>query len=333
MEPANKKKKLKESEEGHFIRPNTKSAKTQSTITSFFKKAAPKVSADADSGSSQSLVSPSVEEQVREAMEIDATSFFDFTDLTPSSTPRNPLIPSESSLATVSPSQTAPITPTKTPTTHFSKNLSSLPSPRSSPSSKDTKPSSTTRASISSLKTSIVSPVSASKPINRVIELDAEDQRQLDKKMKQQEKNAAKYGFLEKPLDAMRRGREDVDYDPSTLHIPATIFYNMTEFERQYWDIKSKYFNYVVFFQKGLFYELMEGDALLALSELGTAPMDRSGMRSTGFSTESGESMALKLVSRGHSVVFVTQTESPIDRRTPTYVLPEDFLLLHFKRV
>jgi DNA mismatch repair ATPase MutS len=152
--------------------------------------------------------------------------------------------------------------------------------------------------------------------VNRVVERDADEQRALDKRIKQKEKNTTKYSFLENPLDGMRRDRSDPNYDESTLHIPANVYYNMTDFERQYWDIKSKYFNYVVFFQKGKFYELMEGDADIAALELGTAPMDRSGMKGTGVVVESGEAMAQKLVSRGYSVVFVCQTESPLDRRS-----------------
>lgn len=149
---------------------------------------------------------------------------------------------------------------------------------------------------------------------SRIFEMDAEEQRELDKTMKQREKNREKYSFLDDPLDAMRRKRTDPDYDPRTLHIPANSYYNMTDFERQYWDIKSKYFNYVVFFQKGIFYEIMEADADIASLELGIAPMHRAGMRSTGFSMKDGDSNAEKLVQRGYSVVLVDQVESPVDR-------------------
>lgn len=149
---------------------------------------------------------------------------------------------------------------------------------------------------------------------SRIFDLDAEDQRELDKSMKQKEKNSEKYAFLEAPVDAMRRGKDDPEYDPRTLHIPANTYYNMTDFERQYWDIKSKYFNYVVFFQKGIFYELMEADAEIAAKELGLAPMYRAGMRSCGFSVKDGDSNAERLVQRGHSVVIVEQIETPVDR-------------------
>lgn len=153
---------------------------------------------------------------------------------------------------------------------------------------------------------------------SRVLEMDADEQRDYDKTMKQREKNREKYAFLDDPLDNMRRSRTDPNYDPRTLHIPANTYYNMTDFERQYWDIKSKYFNYIVFFQKGIFYEIMEADADVATRELGIAPMHRAGMRSTGFSMKDGDSNAEKLVQRGHSVVIVDQIESPIDRASST---------------
>lgn len=153
---------------------------------------------------------------------------------------------------------------------------------------------------------------------SRILEMDADEQRDYDKTMKQREKNREKYAFLDDPLDSMRRSRTDPNYDPRTLHIPANTYYNMTDFERQYWDIKSKYFNYIVFFQKGIFYEIMEADADVAIRELGIAPMHRAGMRSTGFSMKDGDSNAEKLVQRGHSVVIVDQIESPIDRASST---------------
>ena len=147
-----------------------------------------------------------------------------------------------------------------------------------------------------------------------ISEMDAEEQREYDKSMKQREKNREKYAFLDDPLDGMRRSRSDPNYDPRTLHIPANTYYNMTDFERQYWDIKSKYFNYIVFFQKGIFYEIMEVDADIASRELGLAPMHRAGMRSCGFSMKDGDANAERLVQRGHSVVMVDQVETPVDR-------------------
>lgn len=152
----------------------------------------------------------------------------------------------------------------------------------------------------------------------RAAGMDAEEQRQVDKQEKQREKNLQKYSFLKNPLDAQRRPPSDPEYDPRSLHIPMTIYHNMTDFERQYWDIKSKYFNYVVFFQKGIFYELMELDADVGAKELGLVPAYRAGMRSTGFSINDGPRHAELLVQRGYSVVFVTQTESPVDRARST---------------
>jgi DNA mismatch repair protein MSH6 len=55
------------------------------------------------------------------------------------------------------------------------------------------------------------------------------------------------------------------DYDPSTLYVPQTELNKLSPFERQYWEVKRKHFDTVVFFKKGKFYELYENDAGEAL--------------------------------------------------------------------
>jgi DNA mismatch repair protein MSH6 len=53
----------------------------------------------------------------------------------------------------------------------------------------------------------------------------------------------------------------------------------MTAFERQYWEIKKKVFDSVVFFNKGMFFELFELDADVGSKELGLRMTERAGMR------------------------------------------------------
>ena len=51
------------------------------------------------------------------------------------------------------------------------------------------------------------------------------------------------------------------NYDPRTFYIPQKAKNDFTPFEKQYWGVKEKHFDTVVFFKKGFFYELYETDA------------------------------------------------------------------------
>ena len=51
------------------------------------------------------------------------------------------------------------------------------------------------------------------------------------------------------------------DYDPRTLYIPPSAWSKFSPFEKQYWEIKCKNYDTIVFFRKGKFYELFENDA------------------------------------------------------------------------
>ncbi|KAL8802302.1 MAG: hypothetical protein Q9200_006624, partial [Gallowayella weberi] len=53
------------------------------------------------------------------------------------------------------------------------------------------------------------------------------------------------------------------DYDPRTLYIPPLAWTNFSAFEKQYWEIKQKFWDTIVFFKKGKFYELYENDATI----------------------------------------------------------------------
>jgi DNA mismatch repair protein MSH6 len=44
------------------------------------------------------------------------------------------------------------------------------------------------------------------------------------------------------------------DYNPRTLFIPKSAWSKFTPFEKQFWEIKSQFFDTVVFFKKGKFY-------------------------------------------------------------------------------
>ncbi|KAI7515712.1 hypothetical protein KC316_g21367, partial [Hortaea werneckii] len=70
-----------------------------------------------------------------------------------------------------------------------------------------------------------------------------------------------RYPWLATVLDADRHPPDHPDYDPRTLYIPPMAWGKFSPFEKQYWEIKCKFWNTIVFFKKGKFYELYENDA------------------------------------------------------------------------
>jgi len=62
----------------------------------------------------------------------------------------------------------------------------------------------------------------------------------------------------------VKRPRTHPDYDPSTLYIPKSEFARLTPAQQQYWLIKSKNWDSLVFFRVGKFFELYNKDADVA---------------------------------------------------------------------
>ncbi|KAJ4286318.1 DNA mismatch repair protein msh6 [Kalmusia sp. IMI 367209] len=69
--------------------------------------------------------------------------------------------------------------------------------------------------------------------------------------------------WLTNILDADRRPPDHPEYDRTTLYIPSNAWNVFSPFEKQYWEIKCKFWDSIVFFKKGKFYELYEKDAVL----------------------------------------------------------------------
>jgi DNA mismatch repair protein MSH6 len=122
------------------------------------------------------------------------------------------------------------------------------------------------------------------------------------------QKNAERYAWLEFPKDAQKREPSDPDYDPRTLHIPGQDYRKFTDFEKQYWDVKSKHFNAVVFFKKGKFYELYENDATMynlfynensGHQHFDLKMTDRVNMRMVGIPESSFEHWSSQFVGKG----------------------------------
>uniref|UniRef100_A0A0D9UXJ9 DNA mismatch repair proteins mutS family domain-containing protein n=1 Tax=Leersia perrieri TaxID=77586 RepID=A0A0D9UXJ9_9ORYZ len=112
--------------------------------------------------------------------------------------------------------------------------------------------------------------------------------------------------------DANRRRPTDPLYDKTTLFIPPDALRKMSTSQKQYWNIKCKYMDVVLFFKVGKFYELYEVDAEVGQKELDWK-MTVSGVgkcRQVGIS-ESGIDVAVeKLLARGYKVGRIEQMES-----------------------
>ncbi|KAL6450940.1 LOW QUALITY PROTEIN: MSH6 DNA mismatch repair protein MSH6 [Candida maltosa Xu316] len=127
-----------------------------------------------------------------------------------------------------------------------------------------------------------------------------------------EKENEERYQWLVNIKDAEKRSPDDPDYDPRTLYIPQSAWSKFTAFEKQYWEIKSKMWNTVVFFKKGKFYELYENDAVIANTQfdLKIAGGGRANMKLAGIPEMSFEYWAKEFISHGYKVAKVDQKES-----------------------
>ncbi|KPA80136.1 putative mismatch repair protein MSH8 [Leptomonas pyrrhocoris] len=98
---------------------------------------------------------------------------------------------------------------------------------------------------------------------------------------------------------------------PATITIPNKYLDAMANMERQYWDIKSKHYNVMIFFKKGKFYELYDYDAVIANREFGLKMVldttNRGKMRLAGVPEQSLMEWARLFVFRGYKVGRVEQ--------------------------
>ena len=98
---------------------------------------------------------------------------------------------------------------------------------------------------------------------------------------------------------------------PKQIKIPKADLDKMTGMERQYWDIKSKYFDVVLFFKKGKFYELYDCDAVIGNKEFGLKmtgdSSNRGKMRMSGVPEKSFAEWSRLFVFKGYKVGKVEQ--------------------------
>ncbi|OCK86084.1 DNA mismatch repair protein MutS [Lepidopterella palustris CBS 459.81] len=136
-----------------------------------------------------------------------------------------------------------------------------------------------------------------------------------DKKGKQKAHStepSQRYPWLANILDLDRNPPDHPDYDPRTLYIPPMAWREFSPFEKQYWEIKQKFWDTIVFFKKGKFYELYENDATIGHQLFDLKLTDRVNMRMVGVPEASLDQWANQFVAKGFKIARVDQMESAL---------------------
>ena len=119
-------------------------------------------------------------------------------------------------------------------------------------------------------------------------------------------------------VDDKGRDPSHAEYDANTVRVPSDL--KLSASQKQYWDVKSKFRDVVLFFKVGKFYELYEDDA-----EIGCAALDWkmtvSGVghcRQVGCPESGVDAATAELVRRGHKVGRIEQMETAAEARART---------------
>jgi len=125
---------------------------------------------------------------------------------------------------------------------------------------------------------------------------------------------AQRYTWLASILDADRNPPGHPDYDPRTIYIPPLAWDKFSPFEKQYWEIKQKFWDTIVFFKKGKFYELYEDDATIGHQLFDLKLTDRVNMRMVGVPEASLDIWANQFVAKGYKIARVDQMETALGK-------------------
>lgn len=123
-----------------------------------------------------------------------------------------------------------------------------------------------------------------------------------------------RYPWLAKITDLDRNAPDHPDYDPRTVYIPPLAWAKFSPFEKQYWEIKQKFWDTIVFFKKGKFYELYENDATIGHQLFDLKLTDRVNMRMVGVPEMSLDHWANQFVAKGFKIARVDQQESALGK-------------------
>ncbi|TGO42607.1 hypothetical protein BHYA_0006g00070 [Botrytis hyacinthi] len=121
-----------------------------------------------------------------------------------------------------------------------------------------------------------------------------------------------RYEWLANERDIDRNPPGHPDYDPRTLFIPPMAFNNFTPFEAQYWKVKQKCWDTILFFKKGKFYELYERDATIGHQIFDLKLTDRVNMSMVGVPEMSLQHWANQFLAKGYKVAVGDQKESAL---------------------
>ena len=123
-----------------------------------------------------------------------------------------------------------------------------------------------------------------------------------------------RYPWLASIADIDRNPPGHPDFDPRTIYIPPLAWTKFSPFEKQYWEIKQKLWDTIVFFKKGKFYELYENDATIGHQLFDLKLTDRVNMRMVGVPEMSLDHWANQFVAKGFKIARVDQSESALGK-------------------
>ena len=106
-------------------------------------------------------------------------------------------------------------------------------------------------------------------------------------------------------MDAKKRRPSDKDYDPTTIFVPPHEWNQFTGSMVQYWQIKEKNYDKIIFFKLGKFYEIFYNDAILCNRELDLAWMKLDKKLHVGFPEKMLDKYIQILVDMGHKIAVV----------------------------
>lgn len=99
------------------------------------------------------------------------------------------------------------------------------------------------------------------------------------------------------------------DYDPTTLYVPESFIKGVTPGMGNWWKIKSKNYDAVIFYKVGKFYEMYHMDAVIGVGNCGLTFM-KGNYAHCGFPEMRFEHFSSMLVNKGFKVARVEQTET-----------------------
>ncbi|ORY57769.1 muts domain V-domain-containing protein [Pseudomassariella vexata] len=123
-----------------------------------------------------------------------------------------------------------------------------------------------------------------------------------------------RYPWLAKITDLNRNPPGHPEYDPSTVYVPPVAWNKFSAFEKQYWEIKHKLWDTVVFFKKGKFFELYENDATIGHQLFDLKLTDRVNMRMVGVPESSLDTWVNQFIAKGYKVARVDQMENALGK-------------------